>query len=183
MIQYKIARTRDGGAGVRSERSSLRAVTVDDAARRLLPAVLVRLGRDAGEIPLVVEQLRAEEARPVAVRALLRVRLADVVDPAVGDGAFPCREPCSVVVSAARKWTRLESERPRTYEFDLTPSEKEQVEAIIDAVADGRIDDIREADTKEGANRYRTRFLRAKLFDDEGNLAGVPTEPDEDGGE
>ncbi|MEZ3163707.1 DR2241 family protein [Halorubrum sp. RMP-47] len=97
-----------------------------------------------------------------------------------GDGAFPCREPCSVVVSAARKWTRLESEQPRTYEFDLTPSEKEQVEAIIDAVADGRTDEIREADTKEGANRYRTRFLRAKLFDDEGNLGGVPTEPDEE---
>jgi hypothetical protein len=85
-----------------------------------------------------------------------------------------------VVVSAARKWTRLESEQPRTYEFDLTPSEKEQVEAIIDAVADGRTDEIREADTKEGANRYRTRFLRAKLFDDEGNLGGVPTEPDEE---
>ncbi|MFW6317558.1 MAG: DR2241 family protein [Halorubrum sp.] len=100
-----------------------------------------------------------------------------------GDGAFPCREPCSLVVSAARKWTRLESERPRTYEFDLTPSEKEQVEAIIDAVADGRIDEIREADTKEGANRYRTRFLRAKLFDEDGNLGGVPTEPDENGEE
>ena len=97
-----------------------------------------------------------------------------------GDGVFPCREPCSVVVSAARKWTRLESERERTYEFDLTPSEKEQVEDIIDAVADGRIDEIREADTKEGANRYRTRFLRAKRFDDEGNLGGVPTEPDEE---
>ena len=97
-----------------------------------------------------------------------------------GDGAFPCREPCSVVVSAARKWTRLESEQPRTYEFELTPSEKEQVEAIIDAVADGRIDEIREADTKEGANRYRTRFLRAKLFDDGGNLGGVPTDPDDE---
>ena len=96
-----------------------------------------------------------------------------------GDGVFPCREPCSVVVSAARKWTRLESERPRTYEFELTPSEKEQLEAVVDAVADGRIDEIREADTKEGANRYRARFLRAKLFDDEGNLGGVPTDPDE----
>nr|WP_223174363.1 DR2241 family protein [Halorubrum xinjiangense] len=95
-----------------------------------------------------------------------------------GDGAFPCREPCSVVVSAARKWTRLESEQPRTYEFELTPSEKEQVEDIIDAVADGRTDEIREADTKEGANRYRARFLRAKRFDDEGNLGGVPTDPD-----
>ncbi|KTG13321.1 DR2241 family protein [Haloferax profundi] len=93
-----------------------------------------------------------------------------------GDGAFPCREPCSLVIAASRKWTRLEGEETRTYEFELTPSEKEQVEDIIEAVADGRVDDIREADVYEGANRYRTRFLRAKLFDDDGNLCGVPTD-------
>jgi hypothetical protein len=93
-----------------------------------------------------------------------------------GDGVFPCREPCSLVVSAARKWTRLEGEQERTYEFTLTPSEKEQVEAVIDAVADGRVDDIREADVKDPANRYRTRFLRAKRFDADGNLSGTPTE-------
>jgi len=98
-----------------------------------------------------------------------------------GTGAFPCREPCSLVVAAARRWTKLEEEESRSYEFELTPSEKEQIEAIIDAVADGRIDEIREADVYEGANRYRTRFLRAKQFDDEGNLAGVPTDPHEHG--
>ena len=97
-----------------------------------------------------------------------------------GTGAFPCREPCSLVVAAARRWTKLEEEEPRTYEFELTPSEKEQIEDVIDAVADDRTDEIREADVYEGANRYRTRFLRAKLFDDEGNLAGVPTEPEAD---
>jgi len=96
-----------------------------------------------------------------------------------GAGVFPCREPCSLVIAAARKWTRLEAEQSRTYEFDLTPSEKEQVEAIIDAVADGRADEIRDADTSDGANRYRARYLRAKLFDDAGNLCGVPTDPDE----
>ncbi|WP_254271685.1 DR2241 family protein [Haloarcula marina] len=93
-----------------------------------------------------------------------------------GDGAFPCREPCSLVITAARKWTKLEAEEPQTYEFELTPSEKEQVEEIIDAVADGRTADIREADIYDGANRYRTRFLRAKLFDDDGNLCGVETD-------
>ena len=99
-----------------------------------------------------------------------------------GSGAFPCREPCSLVVAAARRWTKLEEEESRTYEFELTPSEKEQVEAAIDAVADDRTDDIREADVYEGANRYRTRFLRAKRFDDEGNLSGTPTEPHGDHG-
>ena len=93
-----------------------------------------------------------------------------------GDGEFPCREPCSLVVTAARKWTKLEGEQSRRYEFELTPSEKEQVEAIIDAVADGRTDSIREADIYEGANRYRTRFLRAKRFDDDGRLCGVSTD-------
>ena len=96
-----------------------------------------------------------------------------------GDGVFPCREPCSLVIAAARRWTRIEAEDERTYEFSLTPSEKEQVEEIIDAVADGRADEIREADTGDGANRYRARFLRAKRFDDAGNLCGVPTERDD----
>jgi len=92
-----------------------------------------------------------------------------------GDGTFPCREPCSLVVAGARKWTRLEAEESRTYEFDLTPSEKEQLEDIVEAVADGRVDEIRQADFGESANRYRARFLRAKLFE-EGNLCGVPTD-------
>ena len=96
-----------------------------------------------------------------------------------GDGVFPCREPCSVVISASRKWTRLEGEETKTYEFELTESEKEQVEDIIDAVADGRADEIREADIYKGANRYRTRFLRAKRFDEDGNLSGTPTVVDD----
>ena len=100
-----------------------------------------------------------------------------------GDGVFPCREPCSLVVSTARRWTRLEAEESRTYEFELTPSEKEQVEAIIDAVADGRAGEVREGDTADGANRYRARFLRAKRFDEEGNLGGVPTGREDGGGD
>ncbi|MFC6836027.1 DR2241 family protein [Halomarina ordinaria] len=96
-----------------------------------------------------------------------------------GEGAFPCREPCSLVVAAARKWTTLEREEAREYTFTLTPSEKEQVEDLVDAVADGRVGEIREADVYEGANRYRARYLRAKRFDDEGNLSGVPTDDEE----
>ena len=94
-----------------------------------------------------------------------------------GDGPFPCREPCSLVVAGARTWTKLEGEQANTYEFELTQSEKEQVEAVIEAVADGRTPDIREADFSDPANRYRARFLRAKRFD-EGDLGGVPTDPD-----
>ena len=104
---------------------------------------------------------------------------ATELDPPRGDGEFPCREPCSLVVAAARKWATLEREESRTYEFELTPSEKEQIEEIVDAVADGRADEIREADVDEGANRYRARFLRAKRFDEDGALSGTPTEDGE----
>jgi len=83
-----------------------------------------------------------------------------------GDGEFPCREPCSLLIAAAREWAKRERESTRTYEFELTPSEKAQIEEIVDAVADGRIDDIREADAGDGANRFRARYLRAKLFED-----------------
>ncbi len=96
-----------------------------------------------------------------------------------GDGTFPCREPCSLVISAARQFTRLESEQSQTYEFDLTPSEKEQIEHIIDAVADGRTEDIREADFGDDANRWRVRYLRAKRME-HGDLCGVPTDRDDD---
>ena len=92
----------------------------------------------------------------------------DPLDAPRGDGAFPCREPCSLVTAAARKWTTLETEAPRTFEIELTLSEANQLSEIVDAVAEGRIDEIREADVNDGANRYRARYLRAKLFEDEG---------------
>ncbi len=87
-----------------------------------------------------------------------------------GDGPFPCREPCSLVIAAARKWAILESEDEHTYELELTTSERNQLEELIDAVAEGRVDEIREADVNDGANRYRARYLRAKRFDEDGAL-------------
>lgn len=87
-----------------------------------------------------------------------------------GDGPFPCREPCSLVIAAARKWTMLEREEEQAYTLHLTPSEKEQLEALLHAVADGTAGEVREADVRNGANRYRARFLRAKRTDDHGRL-------------
>ncbi|MFP8952214.1 DR2241 family protein [Natrialbaceae archaeon A-arb3/5] len=94
----------------------------------------------------------------------------DELDIDGGDGPFPCREPCSLVIAAARKWAILESETERTYELELTTSELNQLSELIDAVAEGRTDEIREADVNDGANRYRARYLKAKRFD-EGGLA------------
>jgi len=92
----------------------------------------------------------------------------DTLDVDGGDGPFPCREPCSLVIAAARKWAILESEEEHTYELELTTSELNQLTDLIDAVADGRLDEIREADVNDGANRYRARYLRAKRFDEDG---------------
>lgn len=82
-----------------------------------------------------------------------------------GEEAFPCREPCSLVIAAARKWALLEQEKEETYTLELTPSERTQIETILDAVAEGTVGDIREADVRNGANRFRARYLRAKRGD------------------
>jgi hypothetical protein len=95
-----------------------------------------------------------------------------------GNGEFPCREPCSLFVTAARKFVTLGREDTRSYEFELTPTEKEQIEEIIAAVADGRTEDVREADLNEAANRYRARYLRAQRVNEDG-LSGTPTYPDD----
>ncbi len=97
-----------------------------------------------------------------------------------GTGELPCREPCSVFIAAARKFVTLGREDSRTYEFELTPTEKEQIEGIIGAVAEGRVDEIREADLNEDANRYRTRYLRARRMGG-GELSGTPTYPEDEG--
>lgn len=96
-----------------------------------------------------------------------------------GDGPFPCREPCSLVIAAARTFALLEREEERSYTLHLTPSEKEQLETLLDAVADGSVGTIREADVGNGANRYRARYLRAKRMDDEGRLGKDPSEQDQ----
>lgn len=95
-----------------------------------------------------------------------------------GEGAFPCREPCSLVIAAARQFAVLEGETPREYTFELTPSEKNQLERLIEAVAEGQTDAIREADLRDGANRYRARYLESKRVQD-GDLSGVPTTADD----
>lgn len=87
-----------------------------------------------------------------------------------GDGLFPCREPCSLVIAASRKWVMLEREEEQEYTLHLTPSEKEQLETLLHAVAEGTAGDVREADVRNGANRYRARFLRAKRTNEHGEL-------------
>lgn len=144
-------------------------------------------GRQSG-IYQIVDQLEgdalewAAEACCVDSQCLKRREWDESVDEELdvsrGDGEFPCREACSLFVTAARKFVTLEREESREYTFELTPTEKEQLESIVGAVADDATDDIREADLNEGANRYRARYLRAKRMTERG-LSDTPTYPED----
>ncbi len=184
--------------------ADLTANEVYEAVEAFYPATIVNWHREQrGELD--VDHWRDEQDRQSGIYNLITVLPDEAVDWAAaaccddsqcvkrrewelseeesltaagGDGVFPCREPCSMVVAAGREWAKLEREDTQRYEFELTPSEKEQIETIIDAVADGTVDEIREADVSEPANRYRVRYLREKRFDEAGNLAGTPTHPE-----
>ncbi len=183
----------------------LTANEVYEAVEAFYPATIVNWYRE-GRDELDIDHWRDEQDRQSGIYNLITVLPDEAVDWAAaaccddsqclkrrewqlsedepldadgGDGVFPCREPCSMVVAAGREWAKLEREDTQTYEFELTPTEKEQLEEIINAVADDELDEIREADIGNGANRYRVRYLREKRFDDDGNLSGTPTRREE----
>lgn len=91
-----------------------------------------------------------------------------------GDGEFPCREPCSLFVAAARTWADLEGAGDGSPDASTGPSAREraQVRAVLDAVAEGRVDEVPAADFDDPANRYRVRYLRAKYGEGFGLAVG-----------
>lgn len=97
-----------------------------------------------------------------------------------GDGEFPCREPCSLVVAAAREIALAEREESERVELSLSPAEREQLARIVDAVADGEADEIRDGDLGDGANRLRARYLREKLAEGGTLPVGEPEKRDEE---
>jgi len=89
----------------------------------------------------------------------------DALDVPRGDGQFPCREPCSLVVSAAREVALAERE-DECDDLSLSAADRAQVERVLEAVATGEVDGVRDGDLEDGANRLRVRYLREKLFGD-----------------
>ncbi len=80
-----------------------------------------------------------------------------------GDGEFPCREPCSLVIAVAREIAVAErdaapAEDRRVSETDLT-----HVVQILESVADRDAEQVRDGAVDDPANRYRAGYLRAKL--------------------
>jgi hypothetical protein len=98
----------------------------------------------------------------------LKRRLWDVdaetpLDEGRGSGEIPCPEPCSVFVSFARRVRLFEREERNLQPGELTESEKEDLTALVEAAATGRVDFAREAEFEEPLNERRMRYRRLTL--------------------
>lgn len=88
------------------------------------------------------------------------------LDVVRGEGEIPCPEPCSIFVSFARRVRLFEREKDLDT-TDLSPSEKEDLAALVEAAAAGEVELAREAEFEKPLNerrmRYRTLTLVPKL--------------------
>jgi len=80
-----------------------------------------------------------------------------------GSGEIPCPEPCSLFVSFARRVRLFEREERYADEAGLTPSEREDLAALVEAVASGEVGFAREAEFEEPLNVRRMRYRRLTL--------------------
>lgn len=82
-----------------------------------------------------------------------------------GDGEIPCPEPCSIFVSLARRVRLFERENKRDLDaIGLSPTEKEDLSALVEAAATGSIEFAREAEFEEPLNERRMRYRRLTLI-------------------
>ena len=81
-----------------------------------------------------------------------------------GSGEIPCPEPCSVFVSFARRVRLFEREKKRDLDaVGLSPSEKEDLAALVEAASTGEVRFAREAEFEEPLNQRRMRYRRLTL--------------------
>lgn len=82
-----------------------------------------------------------------------------------GEGEIPCPEPCSIFVSFARRVRLFEREKKRDLDaIGLSPSEKEDLAALVEAAATGEVEFAREAEFEESLNERRMRYRRLTLI-------------------
>ena len=79
-----------------------------------------------------------------------------------GDGEIPCPEPCSIFVSFARRVRFFEREKERDT-AGLSPSEREDLAALVEAAASGEVRFAREAEFEKPLNERRMRYRRLTL--------------------
>ncbi len=81
-----------------------------------------------------------------------------------GDGEIPCPEPCSVFVSFARRVRLFEREKKRDLDaIGLSPSEKEDLVALVEAASSGEVRFAREAEFEKPLNERRMRYRKLTL--------------------
>jgi hypothetical protein len=79
-----------------------------------------------------------------------------------GEGEIPCPEPCSIFVSFARRVRFFEREKERDAD-GLSPSEREDIAALVEAAASGEVRFAREAEFEKPLNERRMRYRRLTL--------------------
>ncbi|WP_266079789.1 DR2241 family protein [Haladaptatus caseinilyticus] len=92
----------------------------------------------------------------------------DAEDIAVprGDGEFPCREPCSLFVAAAREFLAVEREDADDGSRFERATERgtDGKQAFVDAIV---VDSsVRDGELSDSGNRYRVRYRHAKQFEE-----------------
>ncbi len=81
-----------------------------------------------------------------------------------GEGEIPCPEPCSVFVSFARRVRLFEREKKRDLDaIGLSPTEKEDLTALVEAAATGHVEFAREAEFEKPLNERRMRYRKLTL--------------------
>lgn len=91
------------------------------------------------------------------------------IDAPPGEGEFPCREPCSLFIAAAREFVladrRDDSDHTDTDRPTLTETDREDLDTILTALAESPegVTRVRDGEADEATNRYRVRYLREKL--------------------
>ena len=81
-----------------------------------------------------------------------------------GEGEIPCPEPCSIFVSFARRVRLFEREKKRDLDaMGISPSEKEDLAALVEAAANGEVRFAREAEFEKPLNERRMRYRRLTL--------------------
>ena len=80
-----------------------------------------------------------------------------------GNGEIPCPEPCSLFISFARRVRLFEREERDLDAAGFSPSEREDLAALIEAAATGEIRFAREAEFEEPLNERRMRYRSITL--------------------
>jgi len=95
-------------------------------------------------------------------RALWDVDEDTPLDVDRGEGEIPCPEPCSIFVSFARRVRLFEREKDLDA-TGLSPSEREDLAALVEAAATGEVVFAREAEFEKPLNERRMRYRNLTL--------------------